>query len=283
MFVWVGTVGSTNDPLRTDTTQNALLTFCANNGVNVLFLDVWMYLGGTNWSSSNRDTMKKFVSVANASGIRVMALAGNSDWSHNLQWVGKNIVKRIAEFNTAGRSIPNASYEGAQFDGVMYDVEYWTVAGYDSQVELPGLLDLMKTSKQVLNVPVGCFVSQWQIIPGAGQVVTYNGVTQLEGYHVLDNTDHVAVACYSNNSGGTDGATQIAMMQPWMDYVTNSVGKASVWCGSEVASGSLGYAGETKSKMEQNHTAISSVFATTGSLSFRGQCIDPYSDYAKMT
>lgn len=278
MFVWVGTVGSANDPLRTDTTQNTLLSFCSTNGINVLFLDMWFYLGGTNWSAANRDTIKKFISVANESGIRVYALCGNSDWGHNLQWVGKNIIKRIAEFNCAGRSIPHASYEGARFDGVMFDIEYWTVGGYSSQAELPGMIDLMNSSRQALGVPVGCFMSQWHIVSGAAQSVTYDGTSKLEGYHVLDNADHVAVACYSNVSG-----TQISMMQPWHDYVTQNAHKAGLWCGSEVASGSIGYAGFTKTQMEASHTAISNTFAVTSSLSFRGQCIDPYADYSKMS
>lgn len=283
MFVWVGTVGSANDPLSTDAKQNTLLSFCSTNGVNVIFLDIWTYIGGANWSAANRDTLKKFVSVANASGIRVLALTGNSDWGHNLQWVGKNIVKRISEFNTMGRALVSTSYEGARFDGVMFDVEYWTVGGYSSQAELPGLLDLMKSTRQALSVPVGCFSTQWLVSSGSAQSVTYGGVTQYEGYHMMDVADHIALACYSNNGGGTSGSTQIGMMQAWMDYATGSVGKAGLWCGSEIASGSLGYAGETKATMESNHTAISNQFAVTGSLSFRGQCVDPYADYSKMT
>jgi hypothetical protein len=284
MFVWVGTVGSANDPLSTDAKQNSLITFCGNNGVNVLFLDIWFYLGGSNWSAAHRDTVKKFIATCHASGIRVLALAGNNDWGHNLQWVGKNVVKRIAEFNSAGESV-SSTYEGAWFDGVMYDVEYWTVGDYSAQAELPGFLDLMNSTRQALGVPVGCFASQWQIVDGAGQSVTYNGASKLEGYHMMDVADHIAVACYSNNGGGTDGSTQISMMQPWMDYVTGSVGKAGLWCGSETGTGlgNQSYDGETKATMEQNHTAISSQFAVTSSLGFRGQSIDAYSSYSTMS
>lgn len=282
MFVWVGTVGSANDPLSTDTKQNNLITFCGNNGVNVLYLDIWNYVGGSNWSAANRDTVRKFVAVCHASGLRVLALAGNTDWGHNLQWVGKNIVKRVAEFNSAGES-PSSTYEGAWFDGVMFDVEYWTVGGYSAQAELPGLLDLMRSTRQALSVPVGCFATQWQLVSGSGQDVVYDGVSQLEGYHMLDVADHVAVACYSNNPSAPSGSTQIAMLQPWMDYATSSAGKAGVWCGSEIQSGSEGYAGRTKAFMEGHHTAVSSQFAVTSSLNFRGQCIDPYSNYSQMT
>lgn len=279
MFVWVGTVGSANDPLSTDAKQNTLITFCGNNGVNVLFLDIWTYLGGGNWSAANRDTMKKFIAVCHASGIRVMALTGNSDWGHNLQWVGKNIIKRIAEFNSAGESVAT-TYEGAWFDGVMYDVEYWTVGGYNAQAELPGFLDLMRSTKQVLGIPVGCFSTQWLVTSGAAQSCTYGGVTQLEGYHLMDVADHVAVACYNNS-----GSTQISMMQASMDYATGSVGKAGLWCGSETGTGlgNQSYNGGTKATMETQHTLVSAQFAVTGSLSFRGQCIDAYASYSTMS
>lgn len=277
MYVWVGSVGSTSDPLRNDTQQNNLITFCGNNGVNVVFLDIWNYLGAGNWSAANRDVMKKFVSSCHASGIRVMALVGNSDWGHNLQWVGKNIIKRIAEFNAAGELVA-ATYEGAWFDGVMFDVEYWTVAGYNAQAELPGFLDLMKSTRQVLNVPVGCFASQWHV-SSAAQTVTYNGITQLEGYHLMDVTDHVVVACYNNS-----GSTQVAMFQPWFDYVTQNTDKAGLWCGSETGpgQGTQSYNGMTKAQMEAQHAVVSAQFAVTSSLSFRGQAIDPYSSYLTM-
>ena len=279
MFVWVGTIGSASDPLSSDTKQNNLITFCGNNGVNVLYLDIWNYLGGGNWTSGNRDTVKKFVSVCHASGIRVLALAGNTDWGHNLQWVGKNIVKRIAEFNGAGDSI-SSTYEGAWFDGVLYDVEYWTVGGYSSQAELPGLLDLMRSTRQALNVPVGCFSTQWLVTSGSAQSVTYNGVTQLEGYHMMDVCDHVSVACYNNT-----GSVEISMMQPWMDYVTSSVGKAGLWCGAETGAGlgNQSYNGGTKATMETQLTIVSTQFAVTSSLGFRGQCIDSYGSYSTMS
>lgn len=277
MFVWA--------PTLTDAAQQSLLNFCSSNGVNVLFLDMWGTLGGGNWSTTNASTVQKFIHYAHASGIRVMALAGNNDWAHNQQWVGNNIIRHLAQFNEY--SANQSSYPDCKFDGVMFDVEYWTQAGgYNAQVETPGLCELMKVTKKVLNIPVGCFASQWVVLSGSAQTVTYNGVTQLEGYHLMDAADHVAVACYSNNSGGTNGTTQISMFQPWNDYVVAGPNKATLWCGSETASGLGGqsYWGETKATMEQNHSAISAQFATTGSLgNFRGQCIDPYSAYSQMS
>lgn len=275
LFVWGDTPGSALDPLRNDVQQNAILACCAANGVNVLFLDIWNYLGGNNWSAANRDAMKKFVSIANASGIRVLASIGNVDWGHNLQWVGRNIVKRIAELNAAAKSIPHNLYEGASFDGVMLDVEYWTVEGYNAQDEVPGLCDLIKSMRQALNRPIGVFAAAFAI---HGQDVTYNGVTQAEGKHLVDASDHVAVGCYSD-----DAATQLTYFQPWYDYAVSKPGSAGLWCGSEVGLPSPdGYQGKTKLQLELSHTAISAAFALPSSLAFRGVCIDYYTPYAAM-
>jgi hypothetical protein len=275
LFVWGDTPGSPLDPIATDALQNALLSTCAANGVNLLYLDMWNYLGSSNWTLANRNTVKKFVSAANQSGIRVHALAGNVDWGHNLQWVGQHILRRVAEFNVEARSVSGASYEGAQFDGFMFDVEFYTIAGFDAQVEVPGLLDLMRSARQILGKSVGCFATAWLI---NAPDITYNGETKSPGRHMMDVADHVAVGCYADN-----GDAQIALFQPWFDYAAASPGSAGLWCGSEVALGSPdGYRGQSRAAMEEQHTAISNAFALPSSLAFRGQCIDAYLPYSTM-
>src|SRR5579884_1756419 len=91
MYVWIPTVGGSGDPLSSDANMQSLLNFCSNNGVNTLFLDTWGYLGGGNWSAAHSTTVQKFLHYAAASGIRVHALAGNTDWGHNQQWVANNV------------------------------------------------------------------------------------------------------------------------------------------------------------------------------------------------
>lgn len=279
MFVWVGTPGSSADPLASDATCNTLLSFCVTVGVNVLFLDIWTYLGGANWSAARRNVVKKFISCANASGIRVMALAGNTDWAHNQHWVAQNFVKRIAEFNAAGR-LPASGYSEARFDGVMYDVEYYTVGGYNSQVEVPGLCRLMESTRQVLQIPVGCFVSQFVLL---FSTVTYNGQAKPEGQHLVDWADHMAIACYSDNSSGAPGAMQASWFQPWFDYAKSQPSAAGLWLGSETGLATPeGYQGKTRTTMELSHTALAAQFATADSLAYRGICIDAYSTYSAM-
>lgn len=289
MFVWCGAAGSSGDPLATDAKIQSLLNFCSANGVNVLFLDIWGYLGGANWSTVHYQTVQKFIHYAHASGILVHALCGNTDWPHNQQWVMTNITRRIAEYNALASS-SSATYIDSGFDGVMLDVEYWTVTGYTA-TEVIGLIDMVKAMKAVLNMPIGCFLAQWQADgASAALTVTYNGDTGLEGLVIAHHVDFVAVACYSNNGGGTNGAAQISMFQNWFnDLAQTGVDRnTGAWCCSITDSGQpagTSYSGETKATMEQNHTAISTQFTATPNTNavFRGQAIQAYASYSGMS
>jgi hypothetical protein len=289
MFVWVGTAGGSSDPLASDAKMQSLLNFCSTNGVNLLFLDIWGYLGGGNWSTAHYQSVQKFIHFAHASGILVYALAGNTDWAHNQQWVMANITRRIAEYQAIANASSTTNINGS-FDGVMLDVEYWTVPGY-TDTEVLGLIDLVKAMKRMLNIPVGCFLSQWQADPASAALTcTYAGDTALEGLLIMRNVDCVAVGCYSNNGGGTTGTTQIAMFQKWFDdaAVPGAGRNTGAWCCSITDSGQpagTSYSGETKATMEANHTAISGAFCAAPNTNavFRGQCVQAYTSYSAMS
>jgi hypothetical protein len=289
MFVWVGTAGGNADPLFTDAKMQVLLNFCSSSGVNLLYLDIWGYLGGGNWTTAHMQSVQKFIHYAHASGIQVWALAGNTDWQHNQQWVMANIVRRLAQYQALADASSTTNIDG-KFDGVMLDVEYWTVAGYTS-ADVVGLIDLVHAMKRVLNLPVGCCMSQWQAdSSSAALTVTYAGDTALEGLIVARNVDAVAVMAYSNNGGGTGGTTQIAMFQNWFNdaAITGAGRNHGLWCCSLTMAGQpagQSYAGETKATMELNHTAISAAFtaAPNTNAAFRGQGIQDYASYSGMS
>lgn len=285
MFVWVPQVGGSSDPLGSDANMNSLLGFCSTNGINVLFLDIWVYLGGGNWSTTHAQTFQKFIHYAHASGIRVMALVGNSDWGHNQQWVMNNIVRHIAQYQAYCATATTNLF--GMFDGVILDAEYWTVSGY-TQTEPMGMCDLMNAMRSVLQIPVGFAPTQWLADPtSAALTFTYNGITQLEGLHLMDHADFCVVQAYSNNS-----STQINMFQNWFDYASSpGVNKnLGLYCASltDSGSGSASYwtgAAGAKATMETAHSAISGAFTAppNTNASFRGQAIEQYSSYATMS
>ena len=294
MFVWInGAAGNAADPIKNDTNIQALVTFCGNNNINLVYLDMYPYIGGSNWNPAQ---LARAIRYLKASGIRVFALTGDTTWGHNQQWVAANILRKLANYQTIqdGLSITGLSGTGgASFDGLIFDVEYWTVNGYTG-TEPIGLCDLMNAARRYVDIPVGCFATQWLAdSTSAALTVTYNGVSQLEGLHLMDHSDFVAVACYFNNS-----TSQISQFTNWFNYasVTALDRNFGLFCGSETGSGLgtssywTGSAG-AKAAMETAHTAVSSAFTGTPNtnMTFRGQCIDPYSPgggasgYAQMT
>lgn len=282
MFVWIPQVGGANDPFNTDTTMNSLLSFCSSNGVNVLFLDMWVYLGGANFSTAHAQTFQKFIHFAHASGIRVFALAGNTDWGHNQQWVMSNIVKNIAQYQAY--CVSNTTNTFGMFDGVVLDAEYWTTPGYTS-VEPAGMCDLMRAMRSVLHIPVGFAPTVWLAdSTSAALSFTYNGVTQLEGLHLMDNADFCVVQDYYNNS-----TQQITGFDNWYNYAKTSGKNLGLYCASLTDSGfgSASYwtgSSGAKATMESNHTTISNNYTAAGTdASFRGQAIEQYSSYKNMT
>lgn len=282
MFVWVTTTSS-QDPLNTDAKQNNLLSFCGTQGVNYVFLDMWQYLGSSNWTSTKLTNLRKFIDAAHKSGIKVWALAGSTDWGQAQNWVQTNIVKNLLWFQnqtTGGTS---------NFDGVMLDVEYWTDGGLDVATNLAGLCDLMRSMRTTLNIPVGCFTGFYLKDNDSTRApVTYNGKSAQDGEHIMDNSDLTVVGAYRDhaNDNGTDGPGQITLFQPWYDYASQSGKNFALMCGSETTNVSpayITYFGTTKASMETEHASISSAFRVAGNSSFVGQCVHSYDGWKAMT
>lgn len=286
LYVWIPTVGGTYDPMGSSTAMQNFLNFCSTNGVNTVFLDMWLYLGGSNWTSAHATTVQEFLHYCSESGIRVMALAGNTNWGVDQQWVAEDILLPIRNLNLMAQS--NTTYPSEGFKGLQYDVEYWTVSGYSAAVSGSGLCDLMNASRKYLNIPVGCYADNYLANTSSNaQTYTYNGVTQIEGLQLVANADFVAVACYYDLA-----SYQEPDLQPWFNYASQA-GLAlnkGLYCGSLTDSGygSESYytgASGAKATMEAQHTLISNFFTASPNtnMTFLGQSIEQYSSYDTMT
>lgn len=282
MFVWV-TTNSSQDPLGTDQKQQALLNFCGTQGANYVFLDMWNYLGGSNWTSTKLTNIRKFIDAAHKSGIKVWALTGNIDWGTNQAWVATNILKNLLWYQ--GQTIDSTK----NFDGVMFDVEYWTDTNYDNSTNCAGLCDLMRNFRTTLNMPVGCFTGFFlKDNEGTRTPFTYNGKAAQDGEHLMDNSDLTVVGAYRDHAedNGTDGPGQVTLFQPWYDYASQSGLNLSLMCGSEtidVTPSYVTYFGGTKATMETEHTIISDTFRVAENSSFVGQAVHSYDGWKAMT
>lgn len=286
MFVWIPATGGSSDPMSSDANMQALLNFCSSNGVNVLYLDMWLYLGGGNYTASHATTINKFIHFAHASGIRVYALAGNNDWQHNQQWVFGNIVRNIAQYNAVANA--NVTYPNSAFDGVCLDAEYWTQTGGYTATDVVGMCDLIKAMKVALDMPVGFCPTVWLAdSTSAALTVTYDGFTGLEGCALMTVADFCCVQNYYNNS-----TTQINTFQNWFNFASQAglgynfglynvsltdsgFGSQSYWTGSAGA----------KATLTSAQTAISAAFTAAPNVnaSFRGNCVEQYASYKNMT
>lgn len=296
MFVWLGSAGSAQDDLSSDANMQSLLNLCSTRGVNTLFLDMWGYLGGGNWSTAHAQTFQKFIHFAHASGIRVMALAGNTDWGHNQQWVMNNIVRHIANYQAY--CVNNSTNPNAQFDGVCLDAEYWTVPGYTTDEPI-GMCDLMVAMKRILHIPVG-FCPTWWLADSSSAALSFSydgGPNQLEGLNLMQVADFCVVQSYSNAVSGS-GNTQVSMFQPWFNFASQTgLGlNCGLFCASLTdntgTSGTTYWTGMSGalSAMEANHTTISNTFMASPNTNaaFLGQAIEQYnlaggSSYKDMT
>lgn len=280
---------SGGDPLSTDQKIQAILNFCNAQGVNTIFLDIWAYLGGGNWTSTKLARMQAMVLNAHLSGIKVYAYAGNTDWGYNQQWVLKNIVQPYQKYQAL------ASLVHQRFDGISLDVEYWTDANQQASVACPQLCDLVRAVRHITGQPVGVFGAFFlKDNTGTRPSFSYQGKTAQDGEFLMDNADFVVVGAYRNHAqdNGTDGPGQISLFQPWYDYAKQAGENLGLYCGSEtqnIQPAYTTYFGMTKAQMEAQHTLISQAFAPAGTLAapgnsvFLGQAVDEYVSWSAMS
>jgi len=295
MTAWSGT-----SPITGDTACQNVLNFCSSQNVNLVFLDMWGYLGGSNYSTTNVGYVQKFCQYAHLSGIRVMALAGKSDWGKSsiYTWVLQNILQKLQKYQSA-------CVEPYQmFDGIAFDVEYWTDSQQQASVACPGLCDLMNTTRQILHMPggadfkVGCFASFFlKDAGGTGSRATFSfqGKTAQDGEFLMDNSDFVVVMDYRNHAAdnGTDGPGIDTLHAPWNTYATGSfvgapaiAAKAKLYVGVETINVSPAYTtfyGMAKSAMETELTTVSGTYRVSGGRAYYGACVDSYDGWKAMT
>jgi hypothetical protein len=279
MWVWIPAQAS-QDPLDTDSAQQALLNFCGAHGINVLYLHIFRYLGSTNGSAHKTARMRQFVDTAHRSGIRVYAMGGNIDWGVNHPWVMSNIVEQLVAYQVM------CPQKTQQFDGFMLDVEYWQdLANHPAATNLPGLCDLIKAIRSHTDsLPVGCFAAFYLVSPERTPVA-YNSSTKADGYHLMDVANFVVVGAYRNHAQDLDGAPgQITLFQPWYDYASQQGKNIGLQCGSETINtqANITYYGATKALMEAQHTLIAHAFVSNTNSVFMGQSVHNYDGYRVM-
>jgi hypothetical protein len=279
MFAWV-TTDPSQDPLASTSSQQAMINYCGANGCNVVWLDMWNYLGDGNASPTKLALLRQFLDGAHRSGIKVYALAGNYDWAINQSWVNKNIVQPVNWFQA------QAATETQKFDGLLLDVEYWTDVNQQASVSCPKLCDLMRSMRKITQLPIGCVAAFYlKDSNGSRASFSYQGKTAQDGEFLMDNADFVFVGAYRNAADTKKNiAGQKALFQPWYNYASQVSKNDPLFCGSLTVQASPSYTtyyGKTKTYMEGEHTKVSNQFLATNMV-FSGQAINNYDGWKAM-
>lgn len=266
MYVWIK---DSDDPLATGDSREALATFAAARGVDVIFLAYWRYLG-MNPGPTKEAQLANFIALAGYQGVRVFALGGDVSWGTQ----GPTVMRK----NIAPVLAYNARNPGCEFAGFHFDIEYWTnEALYPAATHCPGVLGLVEKVRKVSGLPVGLFLPAFLLKP-AGSIIRPLIYGCQEGELFLSHADHVVVAAYRNTA-----AAQITQLDPWLTPASTA-SAGGIYCGSEttdVQPPTITYFGKSKAEMEAQIEPVGSVARSYGP-GFLGHAIHSYAGWKAM-
>jgi hypothetical protein len=202
MWFYAGTL------FDTTTSAQPVLDLCAREGINRLYCggySVW-----TNGTSTQKANMRSFLQAAHASGIRVEAEFGDTDWQEDAAKVRMKIDQILALHNAT----PTNSADN--FDALHFDVEFWvdpswTAAGTETARRLIAVnyldnclvngrehLDSNGAASVDIGVDLSAHLENSDKLPTP---FLYAGTTQSFLGHVFDLADDVVIMSYIDSAG----------------------------------------------------------------------------------
>ena len=280
IFAYVST-DHTQDPLYTTASQTAFINFCVAQNITAIYLDMYNYLGSSNYSISHQTTVQTFISAATANNISVWAYGGATNWTlaSTQSFINTAIIANINTYNAA-------STASQKFSGFILDVEYWTDNTQTSASGLSGLIGLINNMRSSMSIPIACYLPFYFMNDDADwPMLSYNGKTKYPGAHLMDNADSVTVACYRNtalDNPGIGQSGQITLFQPFYNYaMANNI--KNVYLTSETTNISPSYStyyGLGKTYMESQYTLELAAFPKRNVMA--GISIDSYDGWRAM-
>jgi hypothetical protein len=202
----------------TNTAAQPVLDLCAREGINRLYLGA--YAVWQNGTAAQKANLRHFLSTAQASGIRVEALAGDTDWQDRPD----NVRLKLDQILALHKATPADGTD--DFDAIHYDVEFWTHSLWTSapdeaarrQIAINYLDNVLANARSHLDASgaggVGLSVDLSAHLDNADRLPTpflYNGVTQPFVGHVFDLVDDVVIMSYIDYANGLYNWTQFEL------------------------------------------------------------------------
>ncbi len=189
--------------------SQALLDFCAREGVNRL------YCGGYSvWTLGNptqKENMRTFIATAHASGIRVEAMFGDTDWQEDATKV-RTKIDQVLAMHTATPGDPTDDFDAVHFDVEFWLDDSWSAAGSEAgrrQIAIDYLDNCLVNARQHLDssgaaavditVDLSAHLENSDKLPNP---FAYGGTTQSFLGHVFDLVDDVVIMSYIDYAGG---------------------------------------------------------------------------------
>lgn len=264
---------------KTSTQRAELQTFCRTFGVNIVLVEMSMFIGnhpseGERWTTDHVGYLQELNAALHAVGVTVYGLDGYACWPIHQDTVMMDVGARMVAFN-------NMSTDMQEIDGLALDIEWWYCSEEDdADIMVPQMLNLMQDLRNLTGKPVGIYEEAWTL--EWGESVAYRGVTKTEGQHVVDNMDMVFVEMYDD-----DYSDQLNKIDNWVAYANSSSNRPRIYGISLVNDNSDDddtYWQETNSAMESSHSAIKVEMIDNmdyKGTTFRGNGVHHYGDYCK--
>lgn len=209
MWVW-----EINELLAESSKRDELLSFCNQQNINELFLQVAYGFAETNPPKvylKEPDALCEFLCAANAAGIRVHAMDGYPEYAlRAFHPEVLALVNAVVDYN-------EASAPEERFHGIHLDNEPYQLLGFDGPERESILIQLLELNEKIMallkerktdlvyGVDIPFWLDEKDADGNVRGLVTYKGARKDAAKHILDIVDNVGVMDYRNFAGGVDG------------------------------------------------------------------------------
>jgi hypothetical protein len=226
------------------------LRFLRDSGFKTIYLEVGDYLDWADrWPSRRRSMelekirgkLRKFVATASSYGLAVHAVSGAPDWTGELSYLGRLLVKLVGSYNAGVR--PAERLRGVQLDIEPYaEDRFWAEDKRKLCVYLDTLHGIVTTYRWVLTRPgnrglqLGFAIPFWLDSQGPAGRVRFRHREKFVAHHIIDMIwdlpgAYLVVMSYRNQAAGDNGS--IALAREEFDYAAQRWAKSGLVVGQQ--------------------------------------------------
>ena len=279
LFVWSNWFRDGDDILSYPDRRRALLDFCSQKEIEIIFLNSEGVVYGDH---EDRQNFRRFIREAHQRRMRVFGLQGNHWWSvpagsrvtgqTNNSENGLWYVRRVAQFG--------------MFDGIIDDTEPYLANTDDwwahTEQHAQWYVDWLKGVRRIVGkrMPLWATIPFWYDQDARTAALTLNGNATPKplNQYVSDIVDVVNVMDYRDFAEGGDGLIQHA--QGEMQVAPTVIGVETQCLGTDHIADKQSFCEEGEAVMEQELSEVHAVYGNSSN--FKGFSIHFYESYQNL-